>query len=217
MIASAARIASIISYAIFLSLDVRLTNLSTDKRTTPRSPSISTRVGAGSSEVSVHCCVMAMRGSGFRGGVDGSLCAGCGEAGLGHGQPQLAVMSAASAMARVGVVARSGMAGNSHLFRVECKFRGRDQKVRAVIVDPAVASKIVASISGRDGLVGSVARGPPCVQLAIAWWAAERTDGMGVSGVWPCGEDSASGCGCAFFLVDVVSGTCNGWLGRRKL
>jgi len=41
--------------------------------------------------------------------------------------------------------------------------------VRAVIVDFAVGSKIVASISRRDGFVGSAARGSPCEQMAIAW------------------------------------------------
>jgi len=60
-------------------------------------------------------------------------------------------------------------------------------RVGEVIVDPAVASKIVASISRRDGFVGSADRGPPRAQLAIAWSTAERMEGMGASGV--CGSD----------------------------
>ena len=55
---------------------------------------------------------------------------------------------------------------------LECGQCGGRLRVRAVIVDPDVATKILASISRLATVadqVGSVARGPPSEQMAIAW------------------------------------------------
>ena len=55
---------------------------------------------------------------------------------------------------------------------LECGHCGGRLRVRAVVVDPDVATKILASISSLATLAdrgGSVARGPPLEQMAIVW------------------------------------------------
>ena len=52
---------------------------------------------------------------------------------------------------------------------LECGECGGRLRVRAVVVDPAVAARILASLSSQGGPGGSVARGPPSGGLAIAW------------------------------------------------
>ena len=52
---------------------------------------------------------------------------------------------------------------------LRCGSYGGRLRARAVVVDPAVATGILMSLSSCAGQGGPVARGPPSGQLAVAW------------------------------------------------